>query len=79
MTDNLVARLQAWKESVILPRWVIDDVKDIVQARAILEAKLEAMEMETLEICDWFELKTGHERAGWMPRKAAHLGEGLER
>ena len=51
----------AWPE-----RW-----KEAKEAFAALEAKLEVMEMETLEICGWFELKTGHERAGWMPRKAA--------
>lgn len=32
----LVERLQAWRETIVLPRWVIDDVKDLVRENARL-------------------------------------------
>ena len=44
--SDLVARLQTWREAVILPRWIIDDVKELVRAKAELEAKLEATERD---------------------------------
>ena len=48
--SDLVARLQAWREAVILPRWIIDDVKELVRAKAELEAKLEVMEKEIAKL-----------------------------
>jgi len=38
--SELVGRLQAWRETVILPRWIIDDVKELVGANAQLKAEL---------------------------------------
>jgi hypothetical protein len=38
--SELVGRLQVWRETVILPRWIIDDVKELVGANAQLKAEL---------------------------------------
>jgi len=49
MSENLVARLQAWRESVVLPRWVIDDVKELVSELAQAQADVKAL------LAAWYE------------------------
>jgi len=53
MNENLVARLQAWKESVVLPRWVIDDVKELVSELTQAQADMEALRNLTSDL-EWF-------------------------
>jgi hypothetical protein len=64
MSEELVGRLQAWREIIILPRWVIDEVKDLVRAKTKAESALAQAQADVEALREQLTLVLSEDLAG---------------